>query len=84
MHPAGVTQQSAVIVDDFNLNPHFLNTGGLVTRIADTFKLDKTDCTGATIQGNDTYFNHKGIFLSAPRLPSGRFHRFRVNDITAA
>lgn len=66
---------------DYELNPHFLN-GGAMTALPDTYKWDLNDCTGAQHPGGDVYQGKTGIWITAKRLPTGQFHRFRVKSDT--
>ncbi len=74
--------QPTVKTDDYNLNPQFLYQGGCVTVPTGAFAFDATDATAAAIQGFDTFNGLQGIFLAAPQIPTGRFHRFRVKADT--
>jgi hypothetical protein len=80
MHTA--SHKSITHPDDFTLNPHFLYTGGVVTLLPASLTQTPADCTSTTINGGDVYQGRTGIFLTAPRIPVGRFHRFRVKDDT--
>jgi len=64
--------------DDFTLNPHLLGASGVKTALPVLFTNTQNDCTGAVVIGNDTFQGRNGIFLAAPRIPVGQFHRFQV------
>lgn len=63
--------------NDYELNPHFLS-GGVVTAKPDYYHFNPTDCTGPMKQGGEVFQGHTGLFITASILPTGQFHRFRV------
>lgn len=69
------------IHDDFLLNPHFLS-GGVATALPVGYRFDRTDYTAPEQQGRDQFVGHTGMFISAPILQVGQFHRFRVKSDT--